>query len=220
MSPTRTATDNMLIDETRSLASLKRAWDHVRPRAMQSRDEKIQRERAAIEKDSLGYLRRLQRELAADVFVFDRQKAVLKRRTGKDPRPIIVAPLRNRIVQRAILDVCQTDRLRLRRRLGGLSAALNTPTSVGGLPDRGVSDALRLIKYAVAEGATHYVRSDIKSFFAKIPKQSVHQFLDREVSDLRFVNLFKSGLETELHNSNDTEIRKWWGLFPDEDTVT
>lgn len=214
MSLTRPNDPIELFREVRKRSSLKRAWDHVRPRALQSRDPDTKRERAAIEADTLLYIGRLQKDIGPEGFRFDAQKGVLKRRAGKTPRPIVVSPLRNRIVQRAILDVCQSNSRRICRLLGELPKRLATRTSVGGLPERGVSYAVRLIKEAIDGGATHYVRSDLKNFFANLPKQPLHAFLDAEVSDRSFVALFKKALEVELSNREDEDVRQWWSLFP------
>jgi len=218
MSPTRTTNAAGLFDEVKSLSALKAAWDHVRPQATKSNDPEVKRERATIDGDVLRYLRALQRDLGSGRFTFERQKGVLKTRDGKAPRPIVVAPLRSRVVQRAILDVCQSDRPRIRRRLGRLPSALATPTSVGGLPGKGVATAIHLIKTAVRDGATHYVRSDLKNFFGKLPKAPLHSFLDAEVNDPAFVQLFKDSLDIDLTNATQAEIQKWWALFPSDET--
>lgn len=214
VTPSRTTP---LFDEVRKLSVLQRAWEHVRAQAARSSDPDTKRAKGQIDADPLKYLRNLQRELGTDRFQFEKQKGILKRRAGKDPRPIVVAPLRNRIVQRAILDVCQSDAKRLQRNLGRLPERLATPTSVGGLPKRGVGCAMHLIKAAIDTGATHYVRSDLKNFFANIPRAPLDKFLDTELRDEAFVTLFKAALDVELANADDAEIRRWWELFPSSD---
>jgi RNA-directed DNA polymerase len=141
----------------------------------------------------------------------------LKKRPGKSPRGLVVAPLRNRIVQRAILDVCQDDRPRIQRHLGELRDVLRTETSVGGLPGRGAQDALALIRRAIDGGATHFVRSDIKNFFVNVRRADVDAFLDENVDDPRFLALLKKGLRTDLDNANDAQIKAWWSIFPDDE---
>lgn len=91
---------------------------------------------------------------------------------GKTPRPIVIASLTSRIVQRAILDVCQSDKPSIQKKLGLLPSLLQTPTSVGGLPNKGVKTAIEIIERARLGGATHYVRSDIQAFFTRISKQT------------------------------------------------
>jgi RNA-directed DNA polymerase len=217
MVPTQTKSCSKLFDELKRLNALSAAWSHVRARARGSSDPRTKQELAVIERDPLGYLRRIQRDLSNGAFQFDAQRAVLKRRAGKDPRGIVVAPLRNRIVQRAILEVCQSERRALKKHLGQLLAVLRTRTSVGGLPERGVVDALRIIREAIDDGTTHFVRSDIKNFFVNVRKADVHAFLDANVRDQKFLTLMKKGLETELANASDADIRHWWRIFPDDD---
>lgn len=212
MIPSRTKTP--LFDEVRRLANLQRAWDHVRSQAVGSTDLETRRERGQIEANPLRYLRSLQRDLGANRFEFELQKGVLKRRPGKSPRPIVVAPLGNRIVQRAILNVCQSNEPKTVKLLGRLPQVLSTPTSVGGLPGRGVAQAMRLIHGAIEQGSAFYVRSDLRNFFANIPRDRLDSFLQSEIADQAFVTLFQAALDVELSNADDTEIKRWWELFP------
>ncbi|MEI9995793.1 MAG: reverse transcriptase domain-containing protein [Rhizomicrobium sp.] len=151
-------------------------------------------------------------------YKFSPQKGILKKRKSspgeppKEPRPIVVAPAKNRIVQRAILDVCQSDDMTTKKRLGGLIEVLRCPTSVGGLPERGVPEAIALIGQAMAAGATWYVRSDLKDFFQAVPKQAVKDFLAQNISDSEFVRVFMDALSTELENED--EVRALLRLFP------
>ncbi len=190
------------------------AWRHVRERASGSPDELTRQEWAQIEKDPRLYISRLQRDLTSGKFQYARQRGVLKRRAAKSPRPIVVSPLRNRIVQRALLSVCQSDQQSLVAHLGDIPRRLAIETSVGGLPGRGARDAIRLIREAISNGATHYVRSDIKDFFIRLPRPKVDALLKDSISDTRFLNLLLLGLTTELSNSEIAEIRDHWDLFP------
>lgn len=215
MISTRTATAYPLFERVKSISVLQRSWAHVRSGATSSRDPAVLAELGQIEQDSLRYLRRVQRQISQGTFIFTPQRGVVVEKDGKKPRPIVIASLTNRLVQRAILDVCQSDDAAVRRRLGCVPALLATPTSVGGLPGKGVRTAIELIQEAQAAGATHYVRSDIQDFFTRIRKADIHAFLDTEISDPRFVDLFKRGLATDLANADKRHIIRHWSLFPD-----
>lgn len=217
MSPTQ-QTRNALFEHTTSRRALTRAWLHVQARLRESRDTTCTAAAAVFAQDVERSIWQLQRELRAGSFVFAPQRGFLK---GKGPstgtnrsnlRPIVVAPVRNRIVQRAILDTCQTTDPRLLSRLGKLPAMIATPTSVGGLPGRGVPETLALISKAIGEGATWFVRSDIRSFFQRVPKPLVESRLRDNVRDERFVGLFMEALSTEL--ANEEEVRQLLHLFP------
>lgn len=218
MIPPTKISKSSLFHRVSSRAVLVRAWFDVRPRVSYSRDAAIRAAADAFSKDLDKSIRNLQREMRAHSFQFEPQRGVLKakkddrNRETRNLRPIVVAPLKNRIVQRAILNVCQAPDPRVQRRLGALPLTLATPTSVGGLPGRGAGHAIDLITRAIALGARWCVRSDIKKFFQTVPKNNVEAFLRANISDQAFVNLFMSALTTELNNEN--EIRELISLFP------
>ena len=147
-------------------------------------------------------------------FRFGLQRGVVQRRKGKKPRPIVVSPITNRIVQRAILETLQSEAPSIRRRLGNIPEALRTRTSVGGIPGKGASDAVQLISTAISAGATHYVRSDIRDFFTKVPTASLIRSIREQTGDDEFVNLIQAGLKVELENASDPMVSEWLDLFP------
>lgn len=201
-----------LFEEVKKLETLRRAWLAVRPRVRASNFEKTRRDAANIEENSEHYLRRLQIELRRGEYEFEPQRGVAKLRKGKMPRPIVVAPVGNRIVQRAILDVLQSKRGTIQKKLGGIPALLATPTSIGGIPKRGVRDAVRLITAEIKAGRVWYVRSDIKDFFTSIRRDDLRDFLSVNVKDSKFIKLFDAALNVDLENA--AELRDWIQLFP------
>jgi RNA-directed DNA polymerase len=193
--------------------NLERAWRHVEMRAHSSNDKDTQTALAKIRENPSRAIRDIQRGLTKGAFEFQPQKGVLKKRSGgKRPRPIVVAPIVNRIVQRAILDICQSDNPSVRRGLGNVPAVIDCPTSVGGLPGRGVPEAIAQIQQAISGGAIWYVRSDLQDFFRHIPKPKIQAFLETNVTDAAFVALFMRALETEL--ANPDAVRAELDLFP------
>jgi retron-type reverse transcriptase len=114
-------------------------------------------------------------------------------KTGK--RPIVVAPLEDRIVQRAILDVLQ-DAVES----PGVQRVLRTVTSVGGIRGRGVDHAIALFEERVREGDRYVAGSDISGFFTKIQRKSVVDFLNRDLVESNFVRLVDDALTVELSN--------------------
>ena len=149
---------------------------------------------AAEQLHPTSVLRGLQEALRKGEFKFSLQRGVLQRRKGKDPRPIVVSPVTNRIVQRAILETLQSQAPSTVRRLGDIPIALSTPTSVGGIPGKGASDAVRIISKAIREGATHYIRSDVKDFFTKVPTARLIESIRQQTGDDEFTDLIQDGL--------------------------
>jgi RNA-directed DNA polymerase len=136
-------------------------------------------------------------------------------------RPLVIGSIENRVVRRAILDVLQGYGVKWdhhTRYFAGVPAIqqiMATPTSVGGIKDKGVPQGLALIDAAVADGQVHFIRSDIKKFFTRIPVGEVKAFLANAVDDPDFLDLFGAALETNLSNRDELEERKLFQLFPD-----
>ena len=99
--------DNMadLFDEVRSASNLFSAWRHVKRSALQSKNTKIRGHAGEFEHNHQRHLKRIAAQLREDRFIFDDVEGVLKDKrkrlaAGKDPRPITVASIKNRVVQR------------------------------------------------------------------------------------------------------------------------
>jgi RNA-directed DNA polymerase len=215
MDPTKSdkPSKSLLIDEVRKQQNLRIAWLHVSERAKMSKDPKTRRALAEFHKCESKLLAAICKQIGAGEFNFEPQRGVaVPRSGGKAARPIVIAPIVNRIVQRSILNVCQSKDARVRRKLGQLPAIVEQSTSVGGLPGRGVPDAVAQISSAISSGATWFVRSDLKNFFQNIPKSKIERFLEENVQEVGFCKFFMKALETELENkiALDEEL----DLFP------
>lgn len=182
---------------------------------MTSKDNETVRDALKIDQSPAKHIRAIHEQLRRGEFRFAKQRGALKFRKGKAPRPIVISPVCNRLVQRAILDVLQSSKPRLSKRLGELPLVLATPTSVGGIPGRGSPEAVDLIKNAIRSGATHYIRSDIKEFFTRVSVPSVLEYLLAQTGDQVFVDLIQSALSVELSNAEEPRVREWISLFPD-----
>jgi hypothetical protein len=135
----------------------------------------------------------------------------------------VLAPIQNRIVRRAILEVLQgygSINDVPRRRWDGVPevrTVMSTRTSIGGIPERGVPHGLAIIDEAVAAGSCWFVRSDIKNFFTRIPKAEVSAFIREAVCDQEFADFFDTALATNLENQQELEERNLFKLFPNPD---
>lgn len=203
--------------EVRRLDNLWDAWHAVRRRALASSDPETAREAREIDQSPAKHIRALHEALRHGEFRFASQRGVLKFKKGKTPRPIVVSPVRNRLVQRAVLDVLQSSKPRIAKRLGDIPKVLGTPTSVGGIPGRGAPEAVALIRRAILDGATHYVRSDIKEFFTKVPIPNVLDYLLAQTQDAALVRFVHEALKVELSNAEEPKVRDWINLFPGND---
>ena len=209
----------------RSRAVLHRAWARVRASGLRSDSEITKRATDQFDADWLNELEKIRNRLQHGKFVFSGEKGVTppkgKGKTGV--RPLVVAPIASRVVRRAILEVLQgygekTDNPR--RRWAGIPPVreiMATPTSVGGIAERGVPHGLALIDREVQAGNHWFVRSDIKNFFTRIPKGDVNAFIRNAVTtaNKQFADLFEQALATNLENQEELEERNLFKLFPD-----
>ena len=155
--------------EVRKIATLNSAWKQVRTNGLASSSRETVDEIKLFDRDAHRAIPRIQSHLRGGRFAFDQQRGVLQPRVGKKPRPIVIGSVKNRIVQRAILDVLQTT--------DEICAVLATPTSFGGIRGRGRDDALRAAYQAIQAGAAFYLRSDVRDFFTRIPRERVYEFI-------------------------------------------
>lgn len=177
----------------RSYDVLVRAWRHVSSSGRLSTSPETRAEVDEFYAHEHRNIRTIQTQLRQEKFVFLPARGVAKHRIGKAPRPVVVAPIRNRMVQRAVLDVLQ--RVPTIR-----STYLDVPTSFGGIKGHSVKDALIAATEAVSAGARYYVCSDIADFFRGIPRQTVVATLMEHVQDERFGRVLDAATETELNN--------------------
>lgn len=184
--------------------------------------------RQAIERfsvDPSGNLRSIQRRLSRGTFDFGKARgAPIQKLDGKGKptgkiRPIVVASLEARIVQRAILNVLIE--------IPALKPFANTPHSFGGLRKvratetesgddlSAVPAAIKAVLHEIDQGAGWVAAADIAGFFTKIPKSVVTSIIRSAVNDDDFMALLDSAISVELENLS--ELRKFVDQFPIED---
>jgi retron-type reverse transcriptase len=206
--------------------AIEAAWRVIQENARASTSASVRQEIEEFGQDSGRRLRSICYHLARGRFVFVKAKGIPSpkkdasgRKTGKF-RPIVLAPVESRIVQRSILDVLQN--------VPELSLYIDTPYSFGGVKKAklagskakrespsAVPAAIKAILAAIGDGAQYYVCADIKSFFTRISKKRVSEVVGSAVNDLDFIGLFEKAIATEL--SNMAELREKAKEFPIED---
>lgn len=220
-----------LFEEVRSEQNIFSAWRHVKRSALTSGNADIRGKASEFEHAHQRHLRRIIGQLRTGKFSFDSVEGVLKDKrkrlaAGKDPRPIAISTIQNRVVQRAILQVLQPRQARDLRdpdtryetvrddRLGRINDVNRSKYGVGGLiyPHGGVRPAIETIMTAIDGGSKFYFQSDIRAFFTKIPTEKVVDFVLRETGDEAFVELFRKALE--VHLGNEDELVGYTHLFP------
>jgi hypothetical protein len=201
---------------------LHRAWSKVRTSGLSSESQQTKQDTRRFEKDWLAGLERIRGQLKDRSFVFEGEKGITppKGKGKSGVRPIVLTPIANRIVRRAILEVLQgygSDGDKPRQRWAGFAQIrkiMDTPTSIGGIPERGVPLGLAIIDRAIGAGSSYFVRSDIKNFFTRIPKADVSSFIREAVDDDVFADFFDQALATNLENQEELEERNHFKYFP------
>jgi hypothetical protein len=224
-----------LFQEVRSEQNIFAAWRHVKRSALNSGNAEIRGKASEFEFAHQRHLRRIIRQLRTNTLSFDPVEGVLKDKrkrlaAGKDPRPIAISTIQNRVVQRAILQVLQPRIARDLRdpdtrfetmrdaRLGRINDVNRSKYGVGGLiyPYGGVRPAIETIMAAIDHGAKFYFQSDIRAFFTKIPTEKVVSFVRGETGDEALVELFARALV--VHLGNEEELIGYTHLFPKDGT--
>ena len=201
-----------LCERVRSTAALNAAWHAIRRNAATSRTRKTRLEAQEYGREVTKNLQAIQRQLRRG-YEFEKPHGATPSKGGgkAGKRPIVVAPLKDRIVQRSILDVLQSA-----IDLPSVQRVLATPTSIGGIKGRGVDDAIQLFDDCHSGGHRFVAGSDIAGFFQKIRPADVIAFLKQDVTEQPFLDLVQRALTVELSNADrlSPEDRK---LFPTGD---
>ncbi len=128
-------------------------------------------------------------------------------------RPLVVARVESRIVQRAVHDVLIS--------VPTIQKFVCTEYSFGGIKKRDDDDmaavpaAIRTVLDAIGIGCKYVIRSDISKFFTRIPKSVVTEIVSKAVEDPEFLTLFSKAIAVELENMN--QLREHANAFPIED---
>jgi hypothetical protein len=204
-SPTQT-TPASPFDRATDPETLRAAWDHVRRSAEASTAAAIRDEARRFAQDADARLAVIARDLRDERFVFAPARGIARPRAGKRPRPIVLAPIGSRVVTRALLEALSAVP-------AVADACLGAPTSFGGLPGRGVEQAIAAALAAVQGGAAFHVRSDIAEFFRAIPRERALASITGAAGDARLTRLVEQATRTELANLD--ELGEDGALFPD-----
>ena len=198
-----------LCERVRSMSVLVSAWHEIRRNAETSQREQTKQAALQFNENLPRKLRQLQDRLRRGYQFSPAYGATPPKGQGKaGKRPIVVAPIEDRIVQRAILDVLQGA-----DEIPSVQNILATKTSIGGIKGRGVDQAIALFAERVEAGDKFVSGSDISGFFQRIRPDDVVQFLSGAGVELPFLELVKAALTVELSNE-DRLSREERALFP------
>jgi hypothetical protein len=196
-----------LFEEVASYENLSTAWTQVRRSGLRSQSETTKASIKAYEQGVETRIHQVSQALQDGTFSFGEARAVRIPRPGKDPRPLVVAEIRDRIVQRSILDSLQIQ--------DALWEYVHHPRSFGGLPKRKRVDAMRCACQAMADGATYFIKSDIGDFFTRVLRRDVLERIQLLLPDASLAELLDQATNLEIGNAQ--EMGALIHLFPDDE---
>lgn len=209
-----------LLKKVWSVRSLERAWRVIDQNSRTSKSEEIKKEIETFREEHSSKLKSLSGKLSGGSFTFTAAKGVALPKNGsgkkpgvKDFRPIVIASVENRIVQRSILNALLEVR--------PLEKYIHTPHSFGGIRKKSedslaaVPAAIQAVLSSIQAGANFVICADISKFFTRIPKPAVSTIVAEAVQDSDFMKLFERAIAVEL--SNLAELREKADAFPIHD---
>jgi retron-type reverse transcriptase len=198
------------VEQVRETHNLARAWHVICENGRSSKSSDTRRDIEQFAARAESRLNKIQRQLNLGAFRFAAAKGVAIPKKGKSAiRPIVIAPIESRIVQRAIHDVLVE--------VPSIRRYAESPYSFGGVKKRGpdrvaVPGAIKAVLAAIGEGARYVIRSDISAFFTRIPKPTVTAIIAEAIAEPKFIELFSQAIAVELENL--ASLREQASTFP------
>ena len=211
---------SILLKKVWSTRSLERAWRVIEENSRTSKSEDVKKEVGAFREEASTKLRSLSGKLSRKSFIFAPAKGIAipkggnrGKQAGGQFRPIVLANVECRIVQRSILNALLE--------VPGLQKYIHTPHSFGGIRKMAENDlaavpaAISAVLGYIGGNSNFVICADISKFFTRIPKSTVTAIVANAVQDDEFMQLFKSAIAVEL--SNLAELREKAEAFPTYD---
>lgn len=215
-----------LLKAVYKLDNLESAWRVIQQNGRTSKSDRVRLELERFAEDAPHKLRSLMGRLVHGSFKFDKAWGVpISKLDGKGKptgkfRPIVLAPVESRIVQRAILNVLVG--------VEALKPYAQTPYSFGGIRSlrkrdgQGRDDQLSAVPAAIQavlkeieNGARYIACADIRAFFTCISKNYVVDIIHSATKDDDFVHFFRQAIDVEL--ANLSQLREKVSGFPIEE---
>ena len=151
---------------------------------------------AAFEEHLLVETRRIAEQIKAQSYRPQAVRRVHIPKPGRpnETRPLGIPTVRDRVVQRAIVNVIEPI----------LDHQFHE-RSFGFRHGRGAHDALRIVEQKLQEGYVYVVDADLKGYFDTIPKDRLLMLIKEHISDSRMLKLIKLFLDQSIME----ELHEW-----------
>ena len=183
-----------LYGSVRKRSRLWRAWNDVSRKAIASKSRATREEAYLFGTNIARHIDRIGRQLRQQKFQFAPQKGMVLKKKSDKKRPIVIAPIQTRIVQRSILDTLQE--------IPELRARLTSGFNFGGVPGEGFGVPGAILT-ARSEMISHpyFLRTDIRSFFVNVSRRRAEEAVLRYTDDAAFSQLFREAIPTEIDDA-------------------
>lgn len=207
MRPNQQGSMGQLYKRLRKPETIWRAWAAVQENGRTSKSARTRAEIADFAASAPAHITRLIGQLTRGTFKFAPALGIpFKKKDKKTKRPVVLAPVPNRIVQRALLDVIQD--------IPEIQQKLSRSRNFGGIEGVGVPEAV-VEAFKAARRSGYFIRTDIKSFFDNIPRERALKKIVAHTADPEFDEILIRATTTEL--SNLASLGRDQELFPLED---
>ena len=180
-----------LIDKVWAPKTLALAWAKVRDNKGAAGVDGQSIERFAAKADE--YLAELSAAVRDGTYRPQAVKRVSIPKCDGTLRPLGIPTVKDRIVQQACRLVIEP-----------IFEHAFAEGSYGFRPGRGCKDALREVDVALAEGFTHVVDADLKSYFDTIPHDALMARVEAKITDSRILDLIRMWLRAGIFDGLET----------------
>jgi len=202
-----------LLKAVNKLDNLERAWRVIQQNGRTSKSETVRLELERFAEDAPHNLRSLMGRLVRGSFKFGKAKGLpipkldAKGKPTGGIRPIVLAPVESRIVQRAVLNVLIE--------VEALKPYIKTPYSFGGIRSNrqrneqeraaelsAVPAAIQAVLVEIGQGARFIASADIRAFFTRISQDHVLAVIGDAIGDghADFLAFLRRAITVELEN--------------------
>ena len=196
-----------LLGKVAARPNLEKAWRDIsqsaRPLSHGISEQTIQNFRANYK----NFLEEIRRELLSNTYKFNPYRAVTIEKKGGKKRPLRIADIRDRVVQRAIARVLETQ----------LSAKfhLNNSVSHAYIKGKGVQTAIKQMLTHHRNGYKVVLEADIKNFFDTVDRNKLlEEMIFPALSDPSLNQLITKVFEMEIGNKENLPEEDW-ELYPE-----
>ena len=170
-----------------------KAWRSVHRSALSgARDTK--RKAVAFADKERQYIKTIQDQLRDGRYRFSPARPTPIKRINKKPRPVASPVIRDRIVQRALLEVISRQK--------SAKSVVDHPMSFGAIRKKGVNHAIERVCRGIHQGMSHYIRTDIRDFFTRLPRQDTLKILGDHLTDDSLNGILDMATKVELADAD------------------